>query len=127
MIKYIKILKLNKLTSEQKERLYQRLLNSNKWTCELDLFIDNKKYCTPDIIFYKNDLCVSNFYKNFYYRANKAIKNERYKNFSVAITQLKRLIKNHYSKDVKVTTSNLRIYYANKISSIKKHVFSIEL
>lgn len=127
MSKFVKILKLNKLTSEQKERLYKRLLHSSKWKCELDLFANGKKYCTSDVVFYNNDLSVLDFCYNFYYRTNKAIKHERYKNFSVAITQLKRVIKNQFLIDAKATTSNLRIYYANKANSIKKHVFSIEL
>ena len=125
MAKYVKILKLNKMSAVQKERLYNKLLTDNKYTCELDLFLDGKKYCSPDIIFYKNDLCVNHFSKNFYYRTQKAINKQRYKNFSIAITQLKKLIKNHYSCNV--TTSNLRIYLNSNKSFNKKNIFNIEL
>lgn len=114
----IKILQLNKLTTDIKEKLYGKLLNDLDWSAQLDLYIDNKYYTTPTIKFYNNDLCVSDFGKNFYFRTKKAVNNERYKNFGLAITNLKRLMKN---RGEYVSYSNLRIYYK------RKNVFNIEL
>ena len=125
MTKLVKILQLNKLTKQQKENIYNRLLTDNHWHAEIDIFLDGAFYCTPDIEFYNNDLCVSHFGKNFYYRTQKAVKKERYNNLGDAITQLKRLIKNYYN--CRVSYSNLKIYYRNKISKNYKNVFNIEL
>lgn len=125
MNKFVKILQLNKLTAQQKENLYKRLLSNSNWHAEIDIFLDGAYYCSPDVVFYDNDLCVSHFGKNFYYRTQKAVNKKRYKNLGDAITQLKRLIKNHYT--CKVSYSNLKIYYRNKISSDYKNVFNIQL
>ena len=53
MAKYVKILKLNKMSAGQKEQLYNKLLTDNKYTCELDLFLDGKKYCSLILFFIK--------------------------------------------------------------------------
>lgn len=97
MAKLVKTLQLNKLTAIQKENIYNRLLTNNNWHAEIKIFLDGEYYCMPDVQFYKNDLCISHFGKNFYYRTKKAVNGERYKNFGDAITQLKRLIKGHYN------------------------------
>ena len=118
---FVKEFELNKLESKTKEKLYSKLVSA-KWntpySVEIDLIPIQKdipRRNQIDLIFKDNDLCVSAFYHNFYFRTDKAIKKERYKTFGNAITALKKLC-NKYG----YTVNELRIYkYGEHIYTIK--------
>ena len=122
MSNFVKEFELNKLKSKTKEKLYSKLVSA-KWNIpykvEIDLIPIQKdipKLNQIDLIFKDNDLCVSSFYYNFYFRTDKAIKKERYKTFGNAIATLKNLC-NKYG----YTVNQLRIY------KYDKHIYTINV
>ena len=96
MNNFIKGFELNKLNSKTKEKLYNKLISkkwNNPYEVEIDLIPIQKdipKLNQIDLEFKDNDLCVSSFYHNFYFRTDKAIRRERYKTFGNAITKVMR-------------------------------------
>ena len=119
MSNYVNTINIKKLNKQQK----RLLLNSmyNKYKFEITLQRDDFK-SNPDVILsegYKNtpDLCVSNFYHNYYFRTLKGINQEKYTSIGILLNSLKRIVKNNNWDLI----SNLRVYYN------RQHIFSIEL
>lgn len=119
-MKYIKVLKLSKLNALQKRRLYDALRTKySVLQCEIIIRRNgNDEWKSrPDVLFKGNDLCVSNFAHNYYFRTNRAIKHEKYATLGHAIGALKKLIRSHGW----VISSNLYVYKNGQ------HLFSIDM
>lgn len=116
----IKLLKLNKIDKQSKEKIYNKFLNDFRYSFELSFYDAWNSQRSIDVKFYKNDCEISSFHYNFYMRTQKAVKFESYKTFSDCIRELKKLFKQcTYYK----TSSNLHVYYGLH----KIHLFDIEL
>lgn len=99
---FTKSFNIKKLSKTTKEKLYNKLLN-----CKLYMKITAYKrddIINADVLFRHNDLCVSSFYHNFFFRTEKACKKERYKTFGQAMFNLKRILKEHnmYIQNVQI-------------------------
>ena len=130
-MKTVKLLDVNKLSHQAKEKIYQKLL-SGFYTAQLTIDVgkDKKDLYSIDADFMSNDCCLSSWTLNFYTRTNKAVKGERYKTLSHCLTALKKLAKNKHINIV----SDLRIYkhinfkYDDGLKDwYDCHLFSIEL
>lgn len=107
---FTKSFNIKKLSKATKEKLYNKLLN-----CKLYMKIVAYKrddIINADVLFSRNDLCVSSFYHNFFFRTKKACKGERYKTFGRAMFNLKRIL-----KDYDMYIQNVQVYdqYGNRL------------
>ena len=116
---FVETINIKKLNKQQKEKLLNSMYTKYKF--EITLLKGGFK-SNPDVILsesYKNipDLCVSNFYHNYYFRTKKGINAEKYNKIGILLNSLKRIIKSNNWELI----SNLRVYYN------RQHIFSIEL
>lgn len=88
---FTKSFNIKRLSKTTKEKLYNKLLN-RKLYMEITAY-ERDNIINADVLFWDNDLCVSNFYHNFFFRTEKACKGERYKTFGQAMFNLKKNIK----------------------------------
>jgi len=126
--KQVKILKLNKLSNDVKEKIYNKLIKG-EYTATIDIFTEHKKYYDVDVYFagdnhHESDLCISHFGYNFYARTPQAVKGKRYKTFGRCISALNKLINSYFGNVQSI--SNLRIYNTNP-SWYGKNIFNVEV
>lgn len=117
---FVKGFEFNRLKTETKEKLYNKLLKG-KLIAEVDMIELNHKYeynlDRVDVVFTNFDLCLSSFYHNFYRRTLKATKSERYKTFGRVIKELKKL-----AYDMGYEINQLRIYNLSRT-----HIYTINI
>ena len=116
----VKNFELNKLSNQNKENLYNKLLNGKLTAQSVCVYYENRHYLF-DVDFMHNDLCLNSWTYNYYIRTPKAIKSERYNSFNQAINALKKVVNKEG-----ITFNQLFVYKAGKDYSMK-HLYTIDL
>lgn len=116
MSKLKTILNTKTLKSSAREAIYTKLLRGN-YEAQLTL-LSKRGPITVNVEFMRNDLCISSWLHNFYFRTAKAVKFERYKTLGCALAALRELVTNRIGTKC---MSDLRIYFRGE------HIFSLKL